>query len=55
MGYTEAEYAALPEDEKRKLIEATRKKFEASGADYTIETMPDLLPLLEQITQPVMM
>lgn len=55
MGYTEAEYAALPEDEKHKLIEATRKKFEASGADYTIETMPDLLPLLEQITQPVMM
>lgn len=27
----------------------------AIGANYTIETMPDLLPLLEQIAKPVMM
>lgn len=52
MGLSEQEFNALTAAEQAAAIEATKQKFEAFGADATIETLADLprvLDLLEQL------
>lgn len=50
MGLSEAEYNALSAEEQQVAIEETRKKFEAAGAHYTIETMQQLPGLIEALS-----
>lgn len=50
MGLSEAEYLALNESEKQALIEKTRVKFEQAGAHYTIDTMAELMALIEKLS-----
>lgn len=49
MGLSEAAYARLSVEDRQKIIAATKAKFEAAGANATIETMAQLLPLIERL------
>jgi phosphonoacetaldehyde hydrolase len=49
VGLTEAELAALPEDERRKRIEAVRELLLNAGAHDVIDTIADVPALLDRI------
>ncbi len=49
MGYSEAEYSALSNEKKVAEVERVRKVYSACGADYVINNMGELLPLIEKI------
>lgn len=51
MGLSHQEFEAIDEKEKQHVIHATRQKFEAAGANFTIETMAQLPQLMNQIEQ----
>lgn len=51
IGMSEAEFVALPESEQTRLKEAARETFIKAGADYTIDSMADLMPLIEALDQ----
>lgn len=51
MGLTEEQFTSLSEEEKQETIERVRATFLENGASYTIETMADLLPLIETIEE----
>lgn len=50
MGLSEEAYTALSEAEQNALIEKTRAKFEEAGAHYTIETMAELVGLIDKLS-----
>lgn len=49
LGMSEAEWMALSEMARVMKIEEVMERFQANGADYTIATMDELLPLIERI------
>lgn len=51
MGVSEPEFQQLTKEEQQQLIETTRAKFNAYGAHYTIETMQELLKIIEEIQE----
>lgn len=51
IGMSEAEFAALPISEQTRLTTAARDTFIKAGADYTIDSMADLMPLIEALDQ----
>ena len=51
MGLTEAELAALPDDEKEARREAVRQTFLDAGADAVIDTFADLPDLIDALNQ----
>ena len=53
MGLSQEEYFALSEAEQSELIEKTRAKFEEAGANYTINTMAELMDLIEKLSTEV--
>lgn len=51
MGLTREEFLALSNIEKHEVIEKVRATFLENGASYTIDTMADLLPLIDKIEE----
>ena len=51
MGLTEDEFKALSEEQQQRAIEKTKRIFEETGAQYTIQTMAELPALLETINK----
>lgn len=49
MALTQEEYEALSEAEKGSLIQKVTETFKAAGADYVIQNMSELIPLLERL------
>lgn len=49
MGLSLKDYKAMPEAERQKAINKARDAFLLAGADFVIETMAELLPLMERI------
>lgn len=50
MGLSEEEYSVLSEVERKTMVEKTRARFEKAGAHYTIETMADLVMLIDKLS-----
>lgn len=51
MGVSESEFQQLTTEQQQHLIESTRAKFDAYGAQYTIETMQELPKVIEKIQE----
>lgn len=51
IGLSQAQLAALPEAERQQRLDAARRKFVALGAHDVIDSVADLLPVLEAIAQ----
>ncbi|WP_332646613.1 phosphonoacetaldehyde hydrolase [Lysinibacillus sp. 54212] len=51
MGLSQQEFGALDEEQKGQAIDSTRQRFEAVGAQFTIETMAELPQLIEKLEQ----
>ena len=51
MGYTEAEYEAFSPERKELECQRVRQIYEACGADYVINNMSELIPLIEKIEE----
>ena len=51
MGLSQSELAVLTEEERRNTIEKVRNEFLNAGADFVMETLEELPPLIEQINQ----
>ena len=49
LGLSEQEWAALPVEERKPRVEAAYAVLRASGADYVIDSVADLLPVLDDI------
>lgn len=49
VGLTAADYAALPDDERRQRTAAAAEKLYAAGAHYVVDRLSDILPVLDQI------
>jgi phosphonoacetaldehyde hydrolase len=49
VGLSLAEYAALDEADRRTRVAASAEKLKAAGADFVIETIADIRPVLETI------
>ncbi len=49
VGLTAADLAALPEAERRAKIDAAAQQLEDAGADYVIEDVSQLLPIIHEI------
>jgi phosphonoacetaldehyde hydrolase len=49
VGLTEADWAALPDPERRAIVEAVRSTFERAGAHATIETLAELPGLIADL------
>ena len=50
IGLSEEEFAALPDMEQRDRLAAARARLAAFGPHYIVESVADLLPVLDQIT-----
>ncbi|WP_102693045.1 phosphonoacetaldehyde hydrolase [Rummeliibacillus pycnus] len=51
MGLTQEEFLSLSNEQKNEIIKKVRATFLENGASYTIDTMADLLPLIDQIEE----
>jgi len=49
VGLSAAEYAAVPPDEQLRLAAAASERLLGAGAHYVIETLADILPVLDGI------
>jgi phosphonoacetaldehyde hydrolase len=49
VGLSLADYRALPEPERQARVEAAGAQLRAAGADYVIDTVADLRPVLDEI------
>jgi phosphonoacetaldehyde hydrolase len=49
VGLSEGDWAALPDPERRRVVESTRSKFERAGAHATIETLAELPGLIASL------
>jgi len=49
VGLSAAEYAAVPPDEQLRLAAAASERLLGAGAHYVIETLADILPVLDRI------
>ena len=49
MGYTQAEYEAFSPERKELECQRVRQVYEACGADYTINNIAELLPLIDRL------
>jgi phosphonoacetaldehyde hydrolase len=53
VGLSEAEWSRLQGSEQKKLLDAAGQELRSAGAHYTVESVADVLPLLEEINQRV--
>lgn len=49
IGLTQEQWQALPDDEKSKRLQTARRKLEAAGAHYVIDTLADVDRVVDQI------
>jgi phosphonoacetaldehyde hydrolase len=49
VGLSEAELQALPAEETQALVERARRRLGEAQPHYVIDTLPDILPVLDEI------
>lgn len=52
IGLSAAEFDELSESQRQEYCRTARKTFEDAGADFTVDTMADLIPLIDQLNMP---
>ncbi|KRM61253.1 (2-aminoethyl)phosphonate--pyruvate aminotransferase [Paucilactobacillus vaccinostercus DSM 20634] len=52
IGLSAAEFDELSELQRQEYCRTARKTFEDAGADFTVDTMADLIPLIDQLNMP---
>jgi hypothetical protein len=51
MGVDQAAYAAMPADERRERLAGAEAELKGAGADYVIEDVSALMPLVRSIAE----
>ncbi len=51
MGLSQEDVSLLPELELKDRLTAIENRFQAAGVNYTVESVGDILPLIDEIIQ----
>ena len=49
IGISRQEYEDLSDDDRRSFLDAARRRYEAAGAHFVIDSIADLIPVIDEI------